>query len=407
MRRPFSVVLVLFAPLYGGEAEYRRRLEAVVRTPGLVAFWDFVKRDAETRRFAAHQPAPAAHAFSLDAVNYVSVYWDEGREASYEDFPLLGEGPFGQAVRIRAEADAAFRPVLMVPRERLHDTGLDVKGPGSSVSLVAWVKRESGNHAIAGIWHEGTDLKGPAGLARRVERGRRQYALFAGLAANPGAAAVHVSENGASSFGDRYARNLAVTPQVLDEEWRAAGFVFDNRRNTVTAYFDGVASDFWIDNPEAHPFFQWPAKAWQQAEWRRQPGLQPGEDPNFPAGQFYSPPEDRRRRRTLLESRPGERVELEEFPFTKVRVTRRNGAVVRRELVALRVNPFWFGHDLYAPKTADDGGPFTIGRVIHSSRSVGFTGWIGGVAVFNRPLSRKEMGRLARIGLAPITAPIP
>ncbi|MFM2169196.1 MAG: hypothetical protein RIS79_3567, partial [Verrucomicrobiota bacterium] len=43
------------------------------------------------------------------------------------------------------------------------------------------------------------------------------------------------------------------------------------------------------------------------------------------------------------------------------------------------------------------GGPFTIGRVIHSSRSVGFTGWIGGVAVFDRALSGEELRRLAKL----------
>ncbi|MCU0872083.1 MAG: hypothetical protein MUE50_07035, partial [Pirellulaceae bacterium] len=36
-------------------------------------------------------------------------------------------------------------------------------------------------------------------------------------------------------------------------------------------------------------------------------------------------------------------------------------------------------------------------RVIHSSRSVGFTGWIGGVAVFNRPLSVEELAKLSAI----------
>lgn len=43
------------------------------------------------------------------------------------------------------------------------------------------------------------------------------------------------------------------------------------------------------------------------------------------------------------------------------------------------------------------GGPFTIGRVIHSSRSVGFTGWIGGVAVFKRALSADELKRLSDV----------
>jgi len=33
--------------------------------------------------------------------------------------------------------------------------------------------------------------------------------------------------------------------------------------------------------------------------------------------------------------------------------------------------------------------------VIHSSRSVGFTGWVGGVAVFNRALRADEWARLA------------
>jgi hypothetical protein len=52
-----------------------------------------------------------------------------------------------------------FRPFLFVPRARLHDSPLDIKGAGKSVSVVVWAIRESGNHALAGIWHEGTDLK--------------------------------------------------------------------------------------------------------------------------------------------------------------------------------------------------------------------------------------------------------
>jgi hypothetical protein len=84
-------------------------------------------------------------------------------------------------------------------------------------------------------------------------------------------------------------------------------------------------------------------------------------------------------------------------------VTLREGAIVKRELVALKANPYWFAHDLYAPQNPEDGGPFTIGRVIHTSRNVGFTGYIGGVAVFGRPLSAKQMERLAAIGRQPIS----
>lgn len=412
-------VLVLGAAacacVFAGSADSReKRVRAVTRTAGFVALWDFV--DRVDGRFTAHQARGDRHDFRLDAVNYVRDYWAEGRAATYDDFPMLGRGPFGQAVRIRKETASDFRPCLLVPRERLHNSGLDAKGPGRSVSMVTWVIRESGNHAIAGIWHEGTDLHSAAGPVQRVERGRRQYALFAGLGANDGGAAVHVSENGARSFGDKYARNLAVTPEViravpadapaevLDRAWSVVAFSFDNRRNTVTAYLDGKANDLWIAHPETHPFYQWPSKGWQQAQWRRMPGLQPGEDPAFPSDQFYEPPEDRPLSRRVVEENGETRVELHQFEFTRVRVTLRKDArgrfrvPVRRELVALRANPFWFGHDLYAPARVEEGGPFTIGRVIHTSRSVGFTGYIGGVAVFDRALPAREMERLAAIG---------
>ncbi|MCL4850149.1 MAG: hypothetical protein KJZ78_02065 [Bryobacteraceae bacterium] len=396
-------------------SEYARRVKVVRAIPGFIALWDFVLREPGNGRFLAHQAAGVRHNFALEAVNYVREYWNEGRAAAYNDFPLLNRGPFGQAVRFLPEPETTFRPTLLVPRARFHDSRLDVKGPGRSVSLAAWVVRESGNHAIAGIWHEGTDLRDIASPARRVERGKRQYALFAGLAANHGASAAHVSENGTKSFGDRYARNLAVTPNViptvppgatvetLDRMWSVAGFVFDNEKNTVTAYLNGNAKEYWIDNPASHPFFQWPAKGWLQAQLRKMPGTQPGEDPEFPTDQFYTPPETKLRERRILETTETRRIELHTFDFTKVHITLHKDSrgrfteVVSRELVALRVNPFWFHHDLYSPGTPDHGGPFTIGRVIHSGRSVGFTGYIGGVAVFDGALTPAQMVRLADI----------
>jgi hypothetical protein len=153
----------------------------------------------------AQVPAGTPTDYPLDAANYIKDFWGEGRDATYADFPLLGGGPFGEAIRIRKEEDLSFRPFLFVPRSRLHDTPLDIKGAGRSVTVVVWAIRESGNHALAGIWHEGTDLKEKTteGI-RKVERGQRQYALFAGLN-KEGAACGHVSENGASSFQNRYA----------------------------------------------------------------------------------------------------------------------------------------------------------------------------------------------------------
>ncbi len=407
------VVAALLAPAQD-QREYPRRVELVKAIPGLAAFWDFVARDAATGRFLAHTPQGTA--YPLDAVNYVRDYWHEGRPATYDDFPLLGRGPFGNAVRFREETDPTFRPTLLLSRDQFHDGPLDVGGPGRSVSMVVWMVHEAGNHAVAGIWHEGTDLQHQGRGAARVEAGRRQYALFTGLAANAGASAVHVSENGRSSFGDRYARNLATTKRrmpsagtdgddaAIDANWSVAGFVFDNQRNVAIAYLDGKAEDYWIeDDLHQHPFFKHPANGWRQGQLRRIPGLQEGENPNFPEDQFYTPPEDKVRKRKQLHNTREERVVEETYEFTRVRVTERRNAMGRwevtaRELVALRVNPFWFGHDLYKPQSPGAGGPFTIGRVIHSSRSVGTIAVIGGVAVFNRPLSAAEMGKLAKVG---------
>jgi hypothetical protein len=409
-----ALLLVAASP---GDSDYRQRVDEVRRTPGFVALWDFVKREpGGVGRFDAWQANGDRHDFRLDAVNYVRDYWNRGRPATYDDFPLLGRGPFGQAIQLRRETDADFRPCLLIPRARLHDSGLDVKGAGRSVSMAIWLVRESGNHALAGIWHEGTDLATADAPARKVERGMRQYALFAGLAGNNGGVAAHVSENGGASFSDRYARNLAVTrevmpataadspPEALDRSWQVAAFSFDNARHTVTAYLDGIAQEFWIDDPKEHPFYRWPYKGWVQAQLQRIPGPQPGEDPAFPKEQFYEPPEGKPLKRVVLEQEGGRRVELHTFRFTKVRVTLERDArgrfakVVSRELVSIKANPFWFGHDLYSPAGPEDGGPFTIGRVIHSSRSVGFTGYLGGVAVFDGPLSAGQMRRLAAIG---------
>ncbi len=231
-----------------------QRRDAVLSTRGLVAFWDFTARDAQGR-FVAHTGKRTPPGYPLEARNIARDYWNDGRPATYDDFPLLPRGPFGQAVRIAPAVSPQLRPTLMVPREALHDTPLDIKGPGQSVSMVVWLIRESGSHAIAGIWHEGTDISPAEDRAARIETGRRQFALFAGLAANPGGASAHVSENGVSSFGDRYARNLSVTPEVIpaDGSWTVVGFTFDNRRNEVTSYWNGKATENWLENPAPTP----------------------------------------------------------------------------------------------------------------------------------------------------------
>ena len=392
---------------------YAERVANVLTTPGCVALWDFVKREPDgERRFTAHVPPGTTNDFALDAANYIRDYWSEGPEATYDDFPLLGRGPFGNAIRIRREADPHFRPFLFVPRSRLHDSSLDIKGAGRSVSVVVWAIRESGNHALAGIWHEGTDLKQEStATIRRVERGQRQYALFAGLNV-AGSACGHVSENGASSFLNRYALHkcnsagvsAAVpadsTPEVLDASWQCFAMTFDHERQELTGWLNGVAGDRWLDDPKNDRLISSAYNAYMQAHWHHLPGRQPGEDPGFPPDQFYNPPEDHPVSVEILSATAEERVELREYRYTKIHVVFQKGADGQfaessRDLVALRLNPWWFPHEIYTPPNDDSGGPFSIGRVIHSSRSVGFTGWIGGVAVFNRALTADELARFS------------
>ncbi len=391
------------------------RVASVTKTPGLVAFWDFVQREpGGAQRFTAHVPAGAKNDYALDAGNYIKDFWGEGREATYADFPLLGRGPFGQAIRIRAEQDATFRPFLYVPRARLHDSPLDIKGAGKSVTVVVWAIRESGNHALAGIWHEGTDLQQKETTSiQKVERGQRQYALFAGLN-KEGSACGHVSENGASSFLNKYAlhksNSAAQSPkvpgdspaEVLDASWQCFAMTFNDATDELTGWLNGVSGDRWLENPKNDGLIKSAYNAYMQGYYARIPGQQDGEDPSFPKDQYYNPPETQPVSVKLLSETPTERVELREYRFTKIQVTDTKTPdgqwlETSRELVGLRLNPWWYPHGLYVPKDAQTGGPFTIGRVIHSSRSVGFTGWIGGVAVFDRALTAEELAKLAAL----------
>jgi hypothetical protein len=390
-------------------------VSTVTNTPGMVAFWDFVEREENgAQRFTAHVPAGSPTEYPLDAANYIKDYWGTGREATYADFPLLGRGPFGQAIRIVKEEDPDFRPFLFVPRSRLHDTPLDIKGPGKSVTVVVWAIRESGNHALAGIWHEGTDLKqGETSTIQKVERGQRQYALFAGLNKR-GSACGHVSENGASSFLNKYAlhkcNSVDTSPEVpadspaevIDASWQCFAMTFNHESDELTGWLNGKSGDRWLENPKADGLIKSAYNAYMQGHYARIPELQEGEDPSFPEDQYYNPPEEKPVSVTVLRESGNERVELHQYGYTRVEITLEKGSdgtwlETGRDLVGLRLNPWWYPHDLYTPKDAESGGPFTIGRVIHSSRSVGFTGWIGGVAVFDRALSAEELEKLSAL----------
>lgn len=401
---------------FGPVAPAADPVATVTEIPGLVAFWDFTKREpGGQRRFTAHVPADSSIDYPLDAANYVREFWGTGRDATYADFPELGRGPFGNAVRIVKESDPDFRPFLFVPRALLHDTPLDIKGGGRSVTVVAWAIRESGNHALAGIWHEGTDLvqKETQG-ARKVQRGQRQYALFAGLN-KEGSACGHVSENGAGSFRNKYALHKCNSaaqapavpadsaPEELDAAWRCFAMTLDHQKEKLTGWLDGVAGDRWLTDPKSDRLLRSAYEAYMQGHFARTPDREPGEDRTFPSDQFYNPPEEEPVSVRVVAEADEERTELREYRYTQVRIVLRGGKETSRDLVAIRLNPWWYPHGIYEPKDDGSGGPFTIGRVIHSSRGVGFTGWIGGVAVFDRALEAGEIERLAAVARSPMS----
>ena len=75
----------------------------------------------------------------------------------------------------------------------------------------------------------------------------------------------HVSENGASSFRNRYAlhkcNSAAVSPAVpadalpetLDRSWQCFAMTLDHRRQELTGWLNGEAGDRWLDKPKADP----------------------------------------------------------------------------------------------------------------------------------------------------------
>jgi len=325
----------------------------------------------------------------------------------------MGRGPFGQAVQIRKESDENFRPLLLVPRSRLHDSALDIKGEDASVTVLVWAIRESGNHALAGIWHEGTDLKQASTVGmQKVERGQRQYALFAGLAF-PGSACGHVSENGVGSFDYKYASHKSHSgevapeiasdsaPDVLDQSWSCFAMTFDNDKDEITGWLNGQALPKWETNLE-FGMMERVRNAWRQGRWQQMAGMQPGEDLDYPKNQFYNPPENVPVNISVLSETSAQRIELREYQYSKVKVILekdQNGVFCEkdRDLYGISLNPWWFPHGIYCPSNDGSGGPFTIGRVIHSARESGFSGWIGGVAVYDRALTAAEIQKLCEI----------
>lgn len=126
---------------------------------------------------------------------------------------------------------------------------------------------------------------GPLGERGRLGHpGERQYALFAGWNVE-GSACGHVSENGASSFLNRYAlhkcNSAGISPVVSA----------DASAEELDGWLNGVAGDRWLENPKQDDLISSAYHASMQGHFVRLPGVQQGEDETFPKDHYYNPSE--------------------------------------------------------------------------------------------------------------------
>ncbi len=75
MLRLLSLSAVLCSASLSAAETVQDRVATVTNPPGLVAFWDFTKREATGKRFTAHVPSGATSDYALDAGNYVKDLW--------------------------------------------------------------------------------------------------------------------------------------------------------------------------------------------------------------------------------------------------------------------------------------------------------------------------------------------
>ena len=106
-------------------------------------------------------------------------------------------------------------------------------------------------------------------------RGQRQYALFAGLN-KEGSACGHISENGASSFLNRYAlhkcNSADASPAVsadspadiLDASWQCFAMTYNHVTCELTGWLNGKSGDRWLENPKNDKLISSAYQAWLQ-----------------------------------------------------------------------------------------------------------------------------------------------
>lgn len=236
-------------PMASGMNSTSERIAQVAGTPGLVAFWDFVRQRAG-QWIAYHDPALHDCDYPLwlrrigDPRRYRLADWPYADEDSRWDGH--GAGPFGGV--LRCNLGHVFAEVA---REDFAHTPLDISGY-RSFTLLAWARFIGRRHFVAGIWDEG-------GWDRY--QGRRQYALFAGLFGAQGAVA-HLSATGAASWpqsnlpGAQYARVKAIDGGAFaDGQWVCLGMTYAADQRSFAAWQDGICTPHRLADPVKQDVF--------------------------------------------------------------------------------------------------------------------------------------------------------
>ncbi|MFN4146568.1 MAG: hypothetical protein ACK4GN_12145 [Runella sp.] len=225
-----GLTLLLFGSFQSSE-NTPQPSSVVLKTPSLVAFWDFQEAGGQNRvdksknRFQLREVGGAVERISPD-----------------------DSAPFGKFA-----ADLKFPQRFELPRAEMG--ALNIHGKNAQVSVIAWIKRRKAwehgkpthaNEAIAGVWRE--------------QDHKRQYCLFLNIKTNmkmmpkqtDEKVSGHVSGTGAASTGQPwcYEVSLGATPVQWDE-WVCVGMTYDGKY--IKSFYNGKfdAAEGW--NPYEQP----------------------------------------------------------------------------------------------------------------------------------------------------------
>lgn len=212
MLRPFLTSIFLLAPMHA--AEPAGKPEVILKTSGLVAFWDFAEPEATPR-------------ISKDTEQKHALLESGGA------IPRVEGGPYSG---FSARLDGSH--YLHVPRKDIGN--LDIHGKDAQVTLFTVIKvmEMKKGITVAGIWSEG---KG-----KDDDTGTRQYSLLLNMPAygGPKRLVPHISAEGgvtrrADGSGFPWCADYAVNQSEIPVgKWVTLGSTYDGKY--LRAYFNGI-----------------------------------------------------------------------------------------------------------------------------------------------------------------------